>query len=380
MKIYHLLFGFICLIMSSCNHKGQVSHDTPFNITGEIGNVEDGYMIILVKRTTGSSTDMIAIDTLINGSFSFSAAAEDNVSYHLVTPHVGVFSSMSVDIYAEPGANIKVKGDGYLIKDWIVESKVKNQKIYQSYQDLVAPMLHQMQEMELEYHRIGKEMEYLRAKDPMDKQVTDITTAWLKDQKKVSAPWLDLMYRYANAAFQLKDKELQKKITAIWSDIDPETRESEKGKIISKLLSPSAPTLNIGDTLPMNTRMYDIDGNVHTFNEFKGKTMLLYFGSYGCKPCVAAKKELGELASDNESLEIIGLNLDGESAWRSKGKSNPVKWHDFNELNGSYGLSSRFETSGIPTFVIASPEGKILDIWTGYSDGIINERLNGIKR
>ena len=131
MKIYHLLFGFICLIMSSCNHKGQVSHDTPFNITGEIGNVEDGYMIILVKRTTGSSTDMIAIDTLINGSFSFSAAAEDNVSYHLVTPHVGVFSSMSVDIYAEPGADIKVKGDGYLIKDWIVESKVKNQKIYQ---------------------------------------------------------------------------------------------------------------------------------------------------------------------------------------------------------------------------------------------------------
>ena len=210
MKIYHLLFGFICLIMSSCNHKGQVSHDTPFNITGEIRNVEDGYMIILVKRTTGSSTDMIAIDTLINGSFSFSAAAEDNVSYHLVTPHVGVFSSMSVDIYAEPGADIKVKGDGYLIKDWIVESKVKNQKIFQAYQDLVAPMLHQMQEMELEYRRIGKAMEYLRAKDPLDKEVTDITTAWLKDQKKVSAPWLDLMYRYANAAFQLKDKELQK--------------------------------------------------------------------------------------------------------------------------------------------------------------------------
>ena len=64
----------------------------------------------------------------------------------------------------------------------------------------------------------------------------------------------------------------------------------------------------------------------------------------------------------------------------SKGKSNPVKWHDFNELKGSYGLSSRFETRGIPTFAIASPEGKILDIWTGYSDGIINERLNGIKR
>ena len=107
--------------------------------------------------------------------------------------------------------------------------------------------------------------------------------------------------------------------------------------------------------------------------------MLLYFNSYGCKPCVESKKELAELADSMKGMiEIIGLNVDARKVWEARGKENPVPWYDFNELKEVYGLSSRLDAMGIPTFMIVSKEGEILDIWAGYRDGIIRERIDAI--
>jgi hypothetical protein len=39
-------------------------------------------------------------------------------------------------------------------------------------------------------------------------------------------------------------------------------------------------------------------------------------------------------------------------------------------------MNLRFKTMGIPAFVIISKEGKILDVWSGYREGVITERLN----
>jgi hypothetical protein len=77
-------------------------------------------------------------------------------------------------------------------------------------------------------------------------------------------------------------------------------------------------------------------------------------------------------------VEVVGFNLDTESVWKSRGMENQVPWHDFNDLKGSYGFNTRFKTQGIPTFVIVSKEGKILDVWAGYRDGIIRERIDAI--
>ena len=75
-------------------------------------------------------------------------------------------------------------------------------------------------------------------------------------------------------------------------------------------------------------------------------------------------------------IEIIGLNVDVLDVWKAKGKDNPITWYDFNEGKESYGMNLRFKTMGIPAFVIISKEGKILDVWSGYSEGVITERLN----
>ena len=44
--------------------------------------------------------------------------------------------------------------------------------------------------------------------------------------------------------------------------------------------------------------------------------------------------------------------------------------------NRSHGLFRRFETPGVPTFVVVSKEGIILDVWTGHQHGKLIERIN----
>ena len=144
-------------------------------------------------------------------------------------------------------------------------------------------------------------------------------------------------------------------------------------------LQPQGGPLKVGDMFPYDTDVYSIHGYCRSLSQFKGKHLLLYFNSYGCKPCVEAKKELAELAESMKGMiEIIGLNVDACKVWEARGQENPVPWYDFNELKETYGLSSRLDAMGIPTFMIVSKEGEILDIWAGYRDRIIRERIDAI--
>ena len=47
----------------------------------------------------------------------------------------------------------------------------------------------------------------------------------------------------------------------------------------------------------------------------------------------------------------------------------------FNLYTAMNGVVSKFDM-GIPAFVIISKEGKILDVWSGYREGVITERIN----
>ena len=48
--------------------------------------------------------------------------------------------------------------------------------------------------------------------------------------------------------------------------------------------------------------------------------------------------------------------------------------------NRSHGLFRRFEAPGVPTFVIVSEEGIILDVWTGHQQGKLLERINEVLK
>ena len=363
------------LLTSACRSEKT----STFTVTGEIENVEDDYLILFFKSNLDGSTTTIAVDTLKNGIFEFSAPAETGVQYHVLAPHVGIFPSMSVNFYVEPGAEVKITGNDYLTGNWTVKSKVKDQKIYQSYIDEVDELFKELQLLELQCRKEGRSMEYLDLEKPCSAKINLITLDWLKNQEQISEPWMDLMLQVVKVARYYNEKDKLKQLQDMWKGVDDDYKTSIKGKNISNILYPNGEPLKVGDAFPYEIEVSDLNGEIRTLAEFEGKAMLLYFSSYSCKPCVAAKKELNSMISSGDcSVEVVGLNLDTEAVWKSRGKDNPVLWHDFNDLKGSYGFNKRFKTQGIPTFVIVSKEGKILDIWAGYKDGIIRERINSV--
>lgn len=350
-----------------------------FTVTGEIENVEDDYLILFCKSNLDGSTTTIAVDTLKKGRFEFSAPAETGVQYHVIAPHVGIFPSMALDFYAEPGASINIQGQDYLTKNWTIKSKVKEQKIYQSYFDEVDELFKELQLLELQCRKEGRSGDYLNLNKPYQANINSIQLHWLKKQKQISEPWMDLMLQSVKGARHYNEKDNLKQLQELWKEVDDGYKTSIKGKNISNMLYPNGEPLNVGDAFPYEIEVSDLNGEIRTLAEFEGKAMLLYFSSYSCKPCVAAKKELDRMiSSGNCPVEVVGFNLDTETVWKSKGKDNPVSWHDFNDLKGSHGFNTRFKTQGIPTFVIVSKEGKILDIWAGHKDGIIAERIESV--
>ena len=370
----YLALTLVLIIAVGCSVK---NNDEPFAVSGHVENVEDGYMILFFKSNLDGSTTTIAIDTLKNGRFEFSAPAETGVQYHVIAPHVGIFPSMAVDFYTEPGARIEILGKDYLTGNWTVKTKVKDQKIYQSYFDEVADIFKDLQHLELKCRKEGRSTEYLDLNKPYHAKLDSIRLKWLKNQKRISEPWMDLMLGSAKSAAFSKDKASLNELQLIWKKLAPQHKDSPKGKQVSTVIYPDGEPLKAGDAFPYDIQAYDLEDNLHSLSEFKGKAMLLYFGSYSCAPCRGAKKELTELFnSDNCPVEVIGFNLDTEASWKVGSGKNPVPWHDFNDLKGSYGFNRRFETQGIPTFVIVSKEGKILDIWAGHRVGIIGERLD----
>lgn len=379
MKKFILKLMVVAVIMMAvCCQKPS---DGNFTVTGEITNVEDDYLILFFKSNLDGSTTTIAVDTLKNGRFEFSAPAETGVQYHVIAPHVGIFPSMAVDFYTEPGAIIEIHGKDYLTANWTVRTNVKNQKIYQSYFEEVADVFKDLQLLELECRRDGRSLDYLRLNKPYHAKIDSIRLDWLKSHRKVSEPWMDIMLKTAQSAALSKDKASLDELQQMWKKVAPQHKDSPKGKQVSTVLYPDGEPLKVGDAFPYDIQAYDLKGNVHSLSEFKGKAMLLYFGSYSCAPCRGAKKELSELVSSGKSpVEVIGFNLDTEASWKVGSGKNPVPWHDFNDLKGSYGFNRRFETQGIPTFVIVSKEGKILDIWVGHRAGIITERINAVLK
>ena len=365
-------------VMAACCQKPS---DADFTVSGEIENVEDDYLILFFKSNLDGSTTTIAVDTLKNGRFEFSAPAETGVQYHVIAPHLGIFPSMSVDFYVEPGAEVKITGNDYLTRNWTVKSKVKEQKIYQSYFDEVDELFKELQLLELQCRKEGRSGDYLNLNKPYQANIDSIQLHWLKKQKQISEPWMDLMLLAVKGARHYNEKDNLKQLQELWKEVDDGYKTSIKGKNISNILHPDGEPLKVGDAFPYEIEVSDLNGEIRTLAEFEGKAMLLYFSSYSCKPCVAAKKELDRMiSSGNCPVEVVGFNMDTENVWQSKGKDNPVSWHDFNDLKGSHGFNTRFKTQGIPTFVIVSKEGKILDIWAGHRDGIIRERIDAILK
>src|ERR1041385_2904160 len=74
---------------------------------------------------------------------------------------------------------------------------------------------------------------------------------------------------------------------------------------------PAAPAvLKIGDQLPAGLKLTTMDGKEFTFQEVRGKTVVIHFWSTVCPSEKVAEPKLVKLATDYKDQDVVTLAID----------------------------------------------------------------------
>ena len=137
-------------------------------------------------------------------------------------------------------------------------------------------------------------------------------------------------------------------------------------------------TVEIGDTVPYMA-LYDTLGNTHHLQDYKGKYLLLDFWGANCGPCMKSIPELKSIADAmGDKVEVISISSDAKSVWKMASARHGIGWRNLNDLKGSTqdGICTKFNVEGLPTFVIVSPDGIVLDKMRGYAEDAVTNLVN----
>lgn len=145
----------------------------------------------------------------------------------------------------------------------------------------------------------------------------------------------------------------------------PSSKNSEKTsglKNIDKIVE-----LKVGDKI-YDFAAYDAVGKTRKLSSYTGKYILLDFSSVHCGPCVTSADELRLLTKKYKNkLNVITFSPDKKAEWLKGIKDEKVTWVSLNDGTGLRGKTMlKYHAPGFPGFYIISPQGVIVETWTGY--------------
>ncbi|PRY86993.1 TlpA family protein disulfide reductase [Mongoliibacter ruber] len=122
-------------------------------------------------------------------------------------------------------------------------------------------------------------------------------------------------------------------------------------------------------TFDYTGRFQDLDGNMVSLDDYRGKTVFINLWATWCPPCRAEMPHISELykkVKDTENLEFLMIALDKEM---SKSKDFiDKKDFSFPVVHASYGLNASLQSQSIPTTLVVNPDGEIVFYQEGMSN------------
>ena len=104
--------------------------------------------------------------------------------------------------------------------------------------------------------------------------------------------------------------------------------------------------------------------------------MPLDFWSSGCGPCIMALPEMKEIQEQYKNrLTVISISSDTKSRWKEASTQHEMTWPNLSDLKQTAGLYAKYGVRGIPNYVLISPNGKIMQMWTGYGKGSLKFKM-----
>lgn len=376
-----------CLLLGALGAQAQEK----FVVEGQLKHIPDGTVFSLMKRE-GNVGSMAATDTLRNGTFRFELTTAGNglERYDLMAHDKTSFPPMSLSLWVNPGSRLLVQGENPYIYSWKVESDVKEQQFQQQLMQASRKEWEEFQRLSMQEFELmrsaaqGGNKEQARAKvdslqqltDKLSDQITQHNIALMK-QSPVNAVWMDELYRMGMSVKFSKDCPYKEDVQQLYNRLDAAQKETFEGKSVYLALNP--PTVVKAGEEAVDADMYDLEGKVHHLAEFRGKYVLLDFWSRGCGPCMMSQPELKEISEMyKDSLEVVSLSIENRKGWEEASKAHAMTWNNWNDLEGTNGLYARYGVRGIPHFVLISPEGKVVDSWSGYGKGLLKLKVEGM--
>ncbi|WP_459063688.1 TlpA family protein disulfide reductase [Flavitalea flava] len=112
----------------------------------------------------------------------------------------------------------------------------------------------------------------------------------------------------------------------------------------------------------------DGNGKMQGLKKYKGKYLLIDFWASWCGPCRQAIPKVKELYGKQhpDGFEIVSISIDADkNAWRKAVGEEKMPWEQLLSPNMDETMK-QFQFSGVPTFYIVDPNGKIIRTFTGY--------------
>lgn len=127
-----------------------------------------------------------------------------------------------------------------------------------------------------------------------------------------------------------------------------------------------------------NFVLYSTSGELVSLEEHRGKVVVLDFFASWCSPCQRSVKDMQELYDrfHDRGVVILGMNVydaNDPMAFASRvGIPYPILVHGEN-------VADQYGVSGIPAFVVISPEGDLVFRESGWSPRIIRELTAAVE-
>ena len=341
----------------------------------------------------------IGTDTLRNGRFSFrldSLSEAEHYMISLIRPRGSYVDVVNYgpEIYLEPGAFVRIKGEGKHFRSARIDSPVKDQKLRQQYlKKMSRGDWNALDDIQAHRYLVVNEMYYGEGLTPEQKDSLRVVAQQdlgvsneiserllLQDMEllkteEIGAFALDRLLTLA-LQVSMGKKENREAVLHLYDRLSDEQKNSSAGMEILNYLNP-VETVSYGSPVPSYDYV-DKDGKTVRISDFAEKWVLMDFWSRGCGPCIKSVPELGAISIEFQGkLAVVSINLDSVNKWREASEEHGIFWNDWNDPKGSSGSVRAYGTTGIPTFVLISPEGIIDAIIVGYSEGRLR---NAVQR
>lgn len=394
-----ILFCFMMVaLLAACNNEVP---KTGAIIEGKVtGFPAEDTIVASLFHYEGVSGQEIMKDTLVDGCFCFrldSLVGSNKYSIILTKRRPnGNFPSilcLGPDLYIEPGAKVRISGDGNYLYSAKINSPVKEQKLRQRFiKKLSADDLRRIEELfvandavtdEIYYGGISSEavLDSLRAVRRKIDELQDSVHYLLQEQK------LRVMETEELGQFALEElsslaytvthgrEDLREQFNRVYDRLTEEQKQSPIGKDIANKLEVIKP-VHEGEQFP-DYVFKDSAGADRMLSEFKDKWVLVDYWNRGCGPCIAAMPELKEISEGYKDVVVVSISTDTEVTWKDAESQHGITWTSWRDPKGINGTVRAYrEPCGVPTFVVVNPKGTIVKIQVGYCEGLLHKLLD----